>query len=152
MLRSIEPTFYMAANFKEENVMSVMVKATLQILMLSSLLTGFFAVGQTQDSSRNPPAPDNTRVNKRDNHPSQPTADQQKENRSDRDLTKQIRQSIVKDKSLSRYAHNVKIIAQNGAVTLKGPVRSDEEKSAIEQKAAEIVGKDKVTNELEVKP
>ena len=70
----------------------------------------------------------------------------------DRDLTKQIRQSLVKDKSLSRYAHNVKIVAQNGAVTLKGPVRSDEEKSVIEQKAAEIVGKDKVIVELEVKP
>jgi osmotically-inducible protein OsmY len=46
----------------------------------------------------------------------------------------------------------VKIIAQNGMVTLKGPVRSEQEKSAIEAKAAQIVGKDKVTSKLEVKP
>jgi hyperosmotically inducible periplasmic protein len=58
----------------------------------------------------------------------------------------------VQDKSLSTYAHNIKIIAQNGMVTLEGPVRSEEEKRAIEAKAAEIVGKDKVTSQLEVKP
>lgn len=58
---------------------------------------------------------------------SQPTADQQKENKSDREIAKEIRQSIVKDKSLSTYGHNVKIIVQNGVVTLKGPVRSDED-------------------------
>jgi hypothetical protein len=68
----------------------------------------------------NAQAPDNTTVNKRDRDPGQATADQQKENRSDRDLTKQIRQSIVADKSLSTFAHNVKIISQNGTVTLKG--------------------------------
>lgn len=56
------------------------------------------------------------------------------------------------DKSLSTYAHNVKVISQNGMVTLKGPVQSEDEKSAIEAKAAEIVGKDKVTSQLEVKP
>ena len=72
----------------------------------------------------NAQAPDNTTVNKRDRDPGQATADQQKENRSDRDLTKQIRQSIMADKSLSTYAHNVKIISQNGTVTLKGPVKS----------------------------
>jgi len=58
----------------------------------------------------------------------------------------------MKDKSLSTYAHNVKIIAQNGLVTLKGPVTSDDEKKAIETKAAAVVGQDKVTSELEVKP
>jgi hyperosmotically inducible periplasmic protein len=57
----------------------------------------------------------------------------------------------VEDKSLSTYAHNVKIISQNGMVTLKGPVRSEEEKAAVESKAAEIAGKDKVTSQLEVK-
>src|ERR1022692_300465 len=71
---------------------------------------------------------DNTKVNERDRDKTEATADQQKENKSDRDLTKEIRRSIVKDKSLSTYAHNVKVISQNGAVTLKGPVRSEEEK------------------------
>jgi osmotically-inducible protein OsmY len=50
----------------------------------------------------------------------------------------------MKDKSLSTYAHNVKIVSQNGVVTLKGPVRSDEEKLNVEAKAAEIAGRDNV--------
>ncbi len=58
----------------------------------------------------------------------------------------------MNDKSLSTYAHNVKIISQDGAVTLKGPVRTDGEKRAIEAMAAQIVGQDKVTSQLEVKP
>jgi hyperosmotically inducible protein len=100
----------------------------------------------------NAQAPDNTTVNKRDRDPGQATADQQKENRSDRDLTKQIRQSIMADKSLSTYAHNVKIISQNGAVTLKGPVKSDDEKTAVIAKAVAVAGStDKVTDQITVK-
>jgi len=95
--------------------------------------------------------PDNTRVNKRDRKPGAVTADQQKMNMSDRDLTKKIRQAVMADKSLSTYAHNVKIVSQNGTVTLKGPVRSDVEKSTIEAKATEIAGADKVKNEISVK-
>jgi hyperosmotically inducible periplasmic protein len=100
----------------------------------------------------NAQAPDNTTVNKRDRDPGQATADQQKENRSDRDLTKQIRQSIMADKSLSTYAHNVKIISQNGTVTLKGPVKSDDEKTAVIAKAVAVAGStDKVTDQITVK-
>ena len=58
----------------------------------------------------------------------------------------------MKDKSLSTYAHNVKIITQNGMVTLKGPVRSDEEQRVIEAKAREIAGENNVISELDVKP
>jgi hyperosmotically inducible protein len=57
---------------------------------------------------------------------------------------------VVKDKSLSTYAHNVKIITQNGEVTLKGTVRTELEKSAVEDKAAAVVGKEHVTNQIEV--
>ncbi len=118
-------------------------------LALSALLAvGTLAIAQDTTQA---PAPDNTKMNDRDRNPAQPTADQQKENRSDRDMTREIRRSIVQDKSLSTYAHNVKIISQNGVVTLKGPVRSADEKSAIEAKAAEIAGKDKVNNQLEIK-
>src|SRR6266852_376537 len=70
---------------------------------------------------------DNTRINQRDRDPGEATADQQKANPADRDLTSKIRRAIVDDKTLSTYAHNVKVINQNGAVTLKGPVRSDAE-------------------------
>jgi len=102
---------------------------------------------QAQDE----PKPDNTKVNQRDRSANQPTADQQKNNVSDRDLTKQIRRSIVKDKSLSTYGHNVKVISQNGMVTLRGPVHSEDEKRAIENHAAEVAGRDHVKNEIEVK-
>jgi len=98
-----------------------------------------------------PPAPDNTKTNQRDRAKSEPTADQAKNTVSDRDLMQKIRKSIVDDKSLSTYAHNVKIISQNGKVTLKGPVRSEEEKNAVEQKAAEIAGAGNVTNEITIK-
>ena len=97
-------------------------------------------------------SPDNTKVNKADRAKGAVTADQQKENAADRELAKKIRQSVVGDKSLSTYAHNVKIVAQNGQVTLKGPVRSDAEKTAIEAKATEIAGAGKVTNEITVAP
>jgi osmotically-inducible protein OsmY len=66
-------------------------------------------------------------------------------------LTQQIRKAIANDKSLSTYAHNVKVITQNGTVTLKGPVKSEEEKKAVEAKAAEIAGEQKVTSQLEIK-
>jgi hyperosmotically inducible periplasmic protein len=97
-------------------------------------------------------ASDNTTMNQRDKNTNQPTADRQKDNRSDREITQQIRKAITNDKSLSTYAHNVKVITQNGQVTLKGPVRSDEEKRAIEAKATEIAGESKVTNNLDIKP
>ena len=113
------------------------------------LLSGAPLALHAQDQSTTPSstAPDNSGNNKA--HAK--TADQQPENTSDRDITKKIRQSIVADKTLSTYGHNVKVITQNGAVTLKGPVHSDEEKQSIGAKANEVVGQDKVTNELTVK-
>ena len=123
----------------------------LRLALLTCLLAGMATLTSAQDNSPQTP-PDNTKVNQRDKDKTEPTADQQKGNPSDRDIAQQIRKSVMKDKSLSTYAHNVKIIAQNGMVTLKGPVTSDDEKKAIEMKAAAVVGQDKVSNELEVKP
>jgi hyperosmotically inducible periplasmic protein len=104
---------------------------------------------QAQDQSATPAsaAPDNSAQNKGQ----QTTADQQKSNTSDRDITKKIRQSIIADKSLSAYGHNVKIITQSGMVTLKGPVQSDSEKQTIDSLAVDVVGQDKVSNQLTVK-
>lgn len=123
-------------------------------LLCSGLLlsVGVMARAQEPTSQQASPAADNTKTNQRDRNTNEPTADQQKENHSDREITQQIRQSIVKDKSLSTYAHNVKIVTQNGQVTLKGPVRSEDEKRAIENKAAEVAGQDKVSSELNIKP
>src|SRR6202041_2750940 len=80
------------------------------------------------------PAPDNTKTNQGDASKDAPTAQQQKMNPADRNTTKQIRSAIMSDKTLSTYAHNIKIITQNGKVTLKGQVRSDDEKANIEAK------------------
>ena len=115
------------------------------------VLTGLFGLWTTGTFAQQP-APDNTKMNQADRSNDRPTADQQKDNPSDRELTQHIRQAIMEDKSLSTYAHNVKIISQNGVVTLKGPVRSDDERRAIEAKANEVAGKDKVVNELTVVP
>jgi hyperosmotically inducible protein len=94
-------------------------------------------------------APDNT---KRNQDQSQPTADQQKMNTPDRTITQRIRKSIHQDQNLSTYAHNIKIVTQGGKVTLRGPVRSDEEKAALEDKAVAVAGKGNVTNQIEVAP
>jgi hyperosmotically inducible periplasmic protein len=126
------------------------IKTILATLLLCTC-GGFLVAQQEPDTATPHSAPDNTEVNKRDRSQSEPTADQQKENKSDRELARQVRRALVKDKSLSTYAHNVKVIAQNGTVTLKGPVQSDEEKQAVEAKAAEAAGgADKIKSEIQV--
>jgi len=97
-------------------------------------------------------AADNTGKNRQAREAMEPTADQQPNNRSDLELTRLIRRSLVRDDSLSMSAHNVKIVAQNGTVTLKGSVRSADEKKMVEQKAAEVAGAANVKSELEVAP
>jgi hyperosmotically inducible protein len=98
-----------------------------------------------------PQAPDNTKTNKRDQAKSEPTADQAKNNLSDRQIMQQIRKAVVADKSISTYGHNVKIIAEHGKVTLKGPVHTEEESKKIEAKAIEVAGAGNVTNNITVK-
>ena len=91
--------------------------------------------------------PDNTAQNK--DHAV--TAENQSAATSDRAITHNVRKAIMADKSLSSYAHNVKVITVNGAVTLKGPVHSEEEKQKIQADAASVVSPDAVTNQLTVK-
>ena len=126
-------------------------KRMLYSLFLIMLLCSVPSVWAQTANDQNA-APDNTKVNTRDRDKKEMTADQQKENRSDRELARQVRRALVKDKSLSTYAHNVKVIARDGAVTLKGPVRSEEEKQAVEAKAVEVAGQGKVTDEISVAP
>jgi osmotically-inducible protein OsmY len=134
--------------------MKAVYRNVLRTFLCTGLLlgAGVLTYAQEPTGQQAPPAADNTKVNERDRSQNEPTADQQKDNRSDRDITQQIRQSIMKDKSLSTYAHNVKIITQHGQVTLKGPVRSEGEKRTVEDKATEVAGESKVTSELNIKP
>jgi len=116
-----------------------------RILLLGSLFCGCPAIGFSQQAQ----APDNTKTNDRAD---QTSADKQSNAPSDRELTQSVRRAIMQDKNLSTYAHNVKIVSQDGEVTLKGPVRSEDEKEAIVAKAAEVAGKDKVVDELTIAP
>jgi len=118
------------------------------------LLTAVVGVASVGAYAQNPGdvKPDNTKVNQRDRNASEPTADQSKNNKSDVNLAKDVRRAIMDDKSLSTYAHNVKVIAEHGQITLKGPVHTEEERKTIEAKAVEVAGAGKVTNQIEVKP
>jgi|KBSSwiStaDraftv2_1062776.scaffolds.fasta_scaffold1156698_1 hyperosmotically inducible protein len=117
------------------------------------VFTGALAVSAGVAFAQTPQTrPDNTKVNTRDRAKGAVTADQQKENASDRELTQKIRKSLMADKALSTYAHNVKVVAQGGQVTLKGPVRTEEEKRNVEAKAVEVAGAGHVVNEISIAP
>ena len=111
--------------------------------LASIVLAAIFSFGPLMHAQQ----PDNSVQNKSQS----PTADNQSNAKSNRLLTQQVRKAIIADKDLSTYAHNVKIIAMNGSVTLKGPVKSDEEKQKVASDAASVAGADKISNQLTVK-
>jgi hyperosmotically inducible protein len=96
--------------------------------------------------------PDNTVSNKGDRATGAPTADQQSNDKADLERSQQIRRAITSDKTLSTYAHNIKVITKNGKVTLRGPVRDETEKAAVEAKATGIAGAANVVSEVTVAP
>jgi hyperosmotically inducible protein len=125
------------------------IKSQRMLLALGSLALGVSLMAMPVPRYQYPQqtAPDNTKKNK--DQPS-PTADQQKMNPADRAITQKIRKAVHDDTSLSTYAHNIKIITQDGKVTLRGPVRSEEEKNSLQAKAVTIAGQENVTNQLEI--
>jgi len=125
-------------------------RAILKKCQTAVILAGFSTV--IPSSAAFAQAPDNSKANQQDRDKGAVTAEQQAENQTDRDLARKIRKSLADDKSLSTYAHNIKVIVRGGTVMLKGPVRSEEEKAAIEAKAVEVAGAANVKNEMTVKP
>jgi len=127
------------------------IKSQRLVLALGSLALGAslmaMPVPRNQDNQQT--APDNTKKNK---DQTSPTADQQKVNPTDRAITQKIRKAVHDDNSLSTYAHNIKIITQDGKVTLRGPVRTEDEKNNLQAKAVTVAGQDNVTNQLEIAP
>jgi osmotically-inducible protein OsmY len=105
-------------------------------------------VGTVEMDTRDNRAADNTGKNAE----AAPTAQDQRNEKSDVDLTAQIRRAVVGDKNLSTAAHNVKIITVSGVVTLKGPVKSAAERSSVAEKAKQIAGPANVKNELDIAP
>lgn len=119
-------------------------------------LAGGIAYAQTAPAASAPagqatPTADNTRMNGRDQDNTANTAQSQSNAKGDRELLAAVRRSVVKDKSLSTSAHNVKILAENGVVTLRGPVKSDEEKTKVEALAKQVAGVTSVQNHLDIK-
>ena len=121
-------------------------------LFSASVLVGVFLVpigtsfAQT-DANR---AADNTSINQRDRGHETLTPIDQSNKPSDLKLTRDIRRAITKDPALSTDARNIKIVTIDGAVTLRGPVKTDEEKADIAAKAAQLAGDSNVHDELEV--
>jgi osmotically-inducible protein OsmY len=103
-----------------------------------------------QGSKSTAAAPDNTAVNERDRGGDTKTPGDQAENEADRKITQEVRRALTSDDALSTNAQNVKVITDNGTVTLRGPVKSEKEKTEIENKAKQVAGVKKVDNQLEI--
>jgi hyperosmotically inducible protein len=126
-------------------------RSPLPLLGASLFITiGLFAVPRASSFGAQQEQSDNTKMNKADASKDAATADRQEMNSNDRAITQKIRIEIMKDKSFRAYAHNVKIITQDGKVTLTGPVRSEDEKASVEAKAAAIAGDLNVISEIDI--
>jgi osmotically-inducible protein OsmY len=101
-------------------------------------------------SAQNTPAPDNTAVNRRDAEGRTKTPVDQNENQADVNMTAKIRRQVLEVQDLSMDARNAKIITANGKVTLRGPVKSTEERDTLDRIAREAAGEGNVDNQLEV--
>jgi hyperosmotically inducible protein len=112
--------------------------------------TGAWAADPSTTAEAAQNAPDNTGRNVRDRQDGALTPMDQSNAPADVELTKKIRQAVVADDGLSMNAHNVKIIAADGIVTLRGPVNSPAERAKIEATAVKIAGVKNVRNNLEV--
>jgi hyperosmotically inducible periplasmic protein len=125
-------------------------------ISLSFLIAAMLFVGCSRDrdarQATNTAAvePDNTGRNVRDRGGETRTPGDQSENEADRTITQNIRKALTADDSLSTNAKNVKIISNDGVVTLRGPVNSQKEKADIEAKAKQVAGVRNVDNQLEV--
>jgi hyperosmotically inducible periplasmic protein len=124
------------------------------ILLCAALFAASNVVGcskeGTDEKVAQTPAPDNSAKNVRDRDDQTKTAGDQSENEADRTISQNIRKSLTSDDSLSTNAKNVKVITVDGKVTLRGPVKSDQEKAAIAAKAQQVAGVKNVDNQLEI--
>jgi hyperosmotically inducible periplasmic protein len=123
--------------------------------VLLAFLTVFVIGGCSKDRADEKPAqtstaPDNSGVNVRDRNDQTVTAGDQSENEADRTISQSIRQSLTADDTLSTNGKNIKVITTDGKVTLRGPVKSDQEKAAIAAKVQQVAGVKNVDNQLEI--
>ena len=133
-------------------------KLLLPLYASASFLMVYSSQGQQATPTPSDRAPasdateaDNTKRNSDEQNKDIETAEKQSNSKDDLALTQKVRLAVMKDGSLSMNAKNVKIIAQDGKITLKGPVDTEQERNTIGTEAGEVAGKDKVVNQLEVK-
>ena len=122
------------------------------LLFLSAVLIVGCSKNRSEDKqvSQTAVEPDNSGRNVRDRNDQTKTAGDQSESEADRTISQNIRQALTADDSLSTNGKNAKIITIDGTVTLRGPVKSDKEKSAIGAKAQQVAGVKNVDNQLEI--
>jgi len=117
------------------------------LLVLACLSTVSLAAVAADEKTK----PDNTAVNQRDRSGETETSGDQANNAADLKITQAIRQALMKDSELSMTAKNVKIITNNGQVTLRGPVKTAQEKAKIDKLAKSAAGGAKIDDQLDVK-
>lgn len=134
------------------NVQEIFYMLRLMLVLVLGLSFGSVAFAEdAMDNAANEKA-DNSGRNKRERNDNEKDPTDQKGNAADIAITQKIRRALTDDKNLSTYAHNVKIITQDGVVNLKGPVRNADEKKIVEDKATQVAGADKVKSQLEIAP
>jgi hypothetical protein len=99
-----------------------------------------------------PPEPDNTARNARDADGGTLTPEDQSNEQRDLDIARSIREAVASNDALSTNAQNVKIITQDAVVTLRGPVKSEQEKAIVVSIAQQTPGVARVDDQLEVDP
>jgi len=121
-------------------------KRTLLVLACLSTVS-VAAMAAAEDKTK----PDNTAINERDRSRETQTSGDQSNSSADLKITQAIRQALMKDSELSTTAKNIKIITDNGQVTLRGPVKNAQEKAKIDQLARSTAGGAKIDDQLDVK-
>src|SRR6478672_5821197 len=95
--------------------------------------------------------PDNTATNERDRSGETQTSGDQSNSSADLKITQAIRRALMKDRELSTTAKNIKVVTANGQVTLRGPVKTAQEKAKVDQIARTAAGGAQIDDQLEVK-
>ena len=117
-------------------------------LLVLTCLSAFSLAAFAADDKR--VNPDNTAKNERDRSGETQTSGDQSNSSADLKTTQAIRQALMKDSELSATAKNIKVITTNGHVTLRGPVKTAQEKSKIDQLAKSAAGGAQIEDQLEV--
>ncbi len=130
-----------------------LISLTLALACSASIATAQTATHANQQSKPGvaSPAADNSDMNERDKGTASQTPQKQSNAKTDRTLLAEARKAVVKDESLSTTAHNVKILVKNGVVTLRGPVKSAEEKTKVEELIKPLAGVNSIDNKLDIK-